>query len=99
LVDIAPIIVAGMANHAIELPIADGPPTGYSWQLDLPAGVVRIDDAPAKQAEPENRLGASATGALRVIAPKGHYRITGRLVRPWEPNHPLKTMVMELVVE
>ena len=93
------VLVRGISGQAVELPMADGPATGYSWSLDLPLGVVRIDDAPEKPSGLAISLGASASGALRVLAPEGHYRITARLVRPWEPGTPARTMVIDLLVE
>lgn len=95
----APIIVRGNADQAVELPIAQGPPTGYGWVLDLPAGVVQLADAPGKPPEPGKALGSSARGPLRVKAPKGEYSISARFVRPWEPNKPLRTIVIDLIIE
>lgn len=95
----APVVVKGIADQVVELPIGDGPATGYSWLLDLPVGVVRIGDGPAKCVDADRRLGASASGAIRVVAPKGSYRITARLVRPWEPDNPAATMVIDLAIE
>jgi len=97
--EIDPVIVMGVSGQAVELPVADGPATGYSWMLDLPPGVVRIDDASAQPTNLARSLGASASGALRVLAPKGTYRITARLVRPWEQDKPVQTMRIDLVIE
>jgi hypothetical protein len=38
------MVVHGKAGQPIELPIAEGPATGYSWQLELPDGVIRLAD-------------------------------------------------------
>jgi predicted secreted protein len=74
----------GAAGEPIELPIGGGPPTGYGWELDLPAGVERIDDSPGEDAAPGTHLGGSRGGRVRVRAPAGEHVIVGRLVRPWE---------------
>ena len=97
--EIVPTIVMGVAHQIVELPMTQGPATGYSWSLDLPPGVVRIENGPVKQTDPGRFLGAPASGALRVLAPKGHYRITARLVRPWEPDKPAKAIAIDLVIE
>ncbi|MEI8185813.1 MAG: hypothetical protein WCG19_03855 [Chlorobiaceae bacterium] len=97
--EFAPVVVKGIADQVVELPIGDGPATGYSWLLDLPAGVVRIGDGPAKHVDAERGLGASASGAIRVVASKGSYRISARLVRPWEPENPAAAMVIDLIIE
>jgi len=96
--EINPIVVMGVAGKVVDLPVAQGPATGYSWVLDLPPGVVRVEDAPAKQSDHGKLLGASASGSMRVVAPKGNFRLTARLVRPWEPANPAATMLIDLVI-
>jgi len=97
--DSVPMIVHGSPTLPIELPITQGPPTGYAWSLDLPSGVTRIEDGPGVPPAPGAHLGASKGSHLRVTAPKGHYRITARLARPWQPDSPARVVVIELVVE
>jgi predicted secreted protein len=84
--------VEGNAGEPIGLPIANGPATGYAWQLDLPAGVVRIEDGPERQVDPSGRLGWPAGGQLRVTAPRGEHVIVARLIRPWEPDQPVRVV-------
>ena len=93
------ITVTGKAGEPIELPISDGPPTGYVWSLQLPAELIRIEDGPPKPVAPERRLGSAASGAIRVMGPAGRYRIEARLARPWEPDKPARVLSIDLVVE
>ena len=99
MVDSGPAIIHGSATLPIELPITQGPPTGYRWSLELPPGVTRIADGPPVPPPPGGHLGASLGSHLRVSAPKGRYTITARLARPWQPDNPARVVVMELVVE
>jgi len=89
----------GTAGEPIELPIAHGPATGYSWKLELPDGVERIEDGPQKSIDPVTRLGAAVGGAIRVMARKGEHRIHARLVRPWQPDNPARVVEIALTVE
>lgn len=80
----------GEAGEAIALPISVGPPTGYKWEIELPPGVERLTDAPGVEPEAAVRLGSGRGGALRVRAPRGEHVIAARLVRPWEPDQPIR---------
>ena len=88
----------GKAGQPVDLPIAQGPAAGYSWQLDLPAGVVRLEDGPPRTAAPGQHLGAATGGVLRVQAPKGQHTITARLARPWG-GEAVRTVTIDLAVE
>jgi predicted secreted protein len=90
--------VSGKPGQAIAMPFADGPPTGYSWQLTLPEGVRRIGDAPGNGEATEYRLGASTSGALQVMASAGEYTLHARLARPWAADHPVRTITIHLHV-
>lgn len=90
--------VDGKAGQPITLPITAGPATGYSWRLDLPEGVERIDDSPARPLDPSVRLGGSASGYLQVTAPTGEHVISARLARPWEPDSPVRVVTIRLHV-
>jgi hypothetical protein len=91
--------VRGMANEPIALPIAAGPATGYTWSLDVPNGVERIEDGPQRTVDPAVRLGAATGGCLRVTAPPGDYLLTARLARPWENDRPVRVVSIRLRVE
>jgi predicted secreted protein len=88
----------GKAGHPIALPIAAGPATGYAWSLALPEGVERIEDGPARPLDPSVRLGGAAGGYLQVTAPAGDHLISARLARPWEPDQPVRVVVIRLHV-
>ncbi len=88
----------GVAGEPIRLPIAHGPATGYAWELELPTGVERIEDEPGEEPPADARLGGSAGGRLRVRAPSGQHVILARLVRPWEPDRPARTVLIRLNV-
>lgn len=91
--------VTGKPNEPITLPIAGGPATGFSWRLDLPAGVEQIEDGPERSAGDSARLGAATGGSLRVTATRGEHTIVARLVRPWEPDQPARVVRIQLHVE
>jgi predicted secreted protein len=88
----------GVAGEPITLPIAHGPATGYGWELELPPGVEQIEDEPGEELPPDVRLGGAAGGHPRVRAPAGDHVILARLVRPWEPDHPARTVRIHLHV-
>jgi predicted secreted protein len=90
--------VDGVAGEPITLPIWTGPATGYAWQLELPPGVVRIEDAPARAVDPSARLGGAEGGAMRVTAPAGEFVIEGRLARPWDPQDAVRVVRIRLHV-
>src|SRR4051812_26408517 len=90
--------VSGAANQPIQLPIKAGPVTGHSWTLDLPAGVVQIQDAPGAPVSPLEKLGASVSGNLQVTAAPGDYTIVARLARPWEQGQAVRTARIHLQV-
>lgn len=93
------VTVEGSAGQPIALPLSNGPATGYSWVLDLPDGVARCEDGPKSPPPPGQELGSGTGAALRVIAAKGRYRITAKFVRPWQPDAPIETVVIDLVVD
>jgi predicted secreted protein len=90
--------VNGKAGQPITLPLSDGPATGYSWQLTLPAGGSRVEDGPGKTPAGEERLGASTAGALQVTAAAGEYTLHARLARPWAADRPVRTVTIHLHV-
>jgi len=89
----------GKAGEPIALPIAGGPASGYAWRLELPEGVKQIEDGPERTVDPASRLGGATGGYLRVTAPRGHHVIIGRLVRPWEPDRPVRVVRIRLRVD
>jgi predicted secreted protein len=92
------IAVAGRAGEAIALPLTQPAATGYSWLLDLPAGLTRVGDAAGIPPMPGVALGSSAGGALRVEGVAGTYRIEARLARPWERDQPIQMVTIDLVI-
>jgi predicted secreted protein len=84
--------VEGTAGEPITLPIAGGPPTGYRWSLELPAGVTQVEDGPERSVDPSARLGSATGGFLRVTASPGAHLIVARLARPWEQDQPVRVV-------
>jgi predicted secreted protein len=82
----------------VALPIARGPATGYRWSLSLPAGVSQVADGPGGPVPPSQRLGAASGAALFVVAVPGVYQIAATLARPWAPDKPARTVVIQLTV-
>ena len=72
----------GRPGTAIRLPLADGPPTGYRWVLDLPDGVVLLGQG----------------GFHVQAATPGRYDIKAKLCRPWQADQAIQTIHMVLVV-
>ena len=94
-----PVTVEGSAGQPITLQLSHGPATGYGWVLDLPKGVARVEDGPKSPPPPGQELGSGSGAPLCVIAAKGRYRITAKFVRPWQPDAPIETVVIDLVVD
>lgn len=92
------MIVHGKAGQPIELPISHGPATGYTWQLELPDGVTRLEDGPPRPAPPGKNLGAAMGGVIRVEAQTGRFVVSARLVRPWG-GAPARIVAVDLVVD
>jgi predicted secreted protein len=91
--------VSGKRGEAIVLPIATGPATGHSWHLELPPGVQRIADGPARAVSPANSVGAGTGGSLRIEAAEaGDYVIRAQLARKWEPDRPVRVVRINLHV-
>jgi predicted secreted protein len=86
----------GRAEEPIVLPIAAGPATGYVWHLELPEGIIRIDDGPERFVEASVRLGGASGGRLRVTAPAGEHVVVARLARPWQPDNPIRVVRIHL---
>ena len=80
------------------LPIATGPATGYRWSLELPEGVVRLDDGPQRDVASDERLGGAAGGYLRVEAPAGEHVVVARLARAWDPTDEVRAVRVRLHV-
>ena len=90
----------GTAGQPVSLPISPGPATGYRWQLRLPAGVQRLEDAPGPEVPAGTNLGASLAGAIRVVAATpGTYTIDGQLVRPWDEEDVARTVRLHLHIQ
>ena len=95
-----PSTVQGKAGKPITLQLSHGPATGYSWVLDLPAGVTLLQEGPGSPPPPGQELGSGGGGAVRVVAAsKGHYRIAAKFVRPWQPDSPIATAAIDLIVD
>jgi predicted secreted protein len=90
--------VEGEAGRPIELPLTTGPATGYSWTLELPAGMRRLDDGPGAPPPVGQALGGASHAPLRVQADAGTYDVVARLVRPWEPDRPARTVTLHIDV-
>ena len=91
--------IEGNAGEYIQLPIASGSATGYQWTLQLPEGVIQVEDGPARVIDASTRLGAGAGGYLQVKAEPGEHLITAKLARPWEPDRPTRTVTIRLHVK
>jgi len=90
--------VEGLAGEPLDLPIGGGPPAGYSWELELPPGVERLADSSGDEPPPDVLLGGSRGARVRVRAPAGEHVILGKLVRPWQPDEPARTVRIRLRV-
>jgi predicted secreted protein len=92
------LVATGVSGQPIELPIANGPATGFSWHLELPDGTQRIEDGSERSVDASVKLGAACGGPLRVIAPAGEHLIIAKLARPWAIDRPIRIARIRLYV-
>jgi predicted secreted protein len=89
----------GVAGLPITLPISTGPATGYDWEFELPEGVERLPDRPERDATTAGQPGGALGGRIQVTAVAGDHVLTGRLVRPWRRDAPIRTVQIRLSVK
>lgn len=90
----------GKAGQPVALPIGPGPATGYTWTLNMPAGLQQLDNAAGPEVPAANQLGGAVAGAMRVVAASpGDYTIEGRLARPWDPEDVARTVRIRLHIQ
>ena len=90
------------AGKPIELPLPRGAANGFSWQLLLPVGVTiapttvsnRLEESHA--GEPGEPGEPVAGHAAAICASLGTHEIEARLVRPWLPQAPIRTILIQL---
>lgn len=86
--------VSGPAGEAIELPLGNAGPTGYSWTLDYPDGVEAAGETEGDSAE----RGEPTGSRLLVRAPEpGRFELAARLARPWD-EEPIRSVLIRLTV-
>ena len=84
------------AGKPIELPLPRGAANGISWRLLLPVGVTIAPINVSKRLD-ESQAGEPAAGhAAAVCASLGTHEIEARLVRPWLPQAPIRTILIQL---
>lgn len=88
--------VHGAAGAAISLPLTANPATGLCWELDLPQGVLRLEDV----ADPvfEHHVDGAVRRQIRVQALAGDYHLIARLAHPWDKEHPVRVAEVRLRV-
>ncbi len=86
-----------MVGEPVRLVLGNVAATGYDWQLE-PTSAVRLLDGPL-QDDPLRAPGDAVEQSLLVVplAP-GQLVLRLRLVRPWEPDQPIRTMTRVLDV-
>jgi predicted secreted protein len=90
--------VQGKAGVPIDLPISSGPATGYHWEFELPEGVERYADSTGALVPATSHLGTSPGGNIRLTAVPGEHLVTARMIRPWNPDEPIRTARIRLRV-
>lgn len=88
--------VHGLAGEPLELPFDPGGATGYRWSLELPRGVIRVEDTAPRPTDPAARLGSSVGSRMQVVAERGEHTVTACLGVPGK--EPARTIVVRLHV-
>ncbi|MEO6204955.1 MAG: protease inhibitor I42 family protein [Mycobacteriales bacterium] len=89
--------IPAVVGQPVRIPLGDLPASGYEWQL-APATGVRVlagDDHPGSRSIP----GEPVDHVLVVVPDQaGELLLVLRLVRPWEPDQPIRTQTHLLSV-
>lgn len=83
-------------GHCFVVPLTTHAGTGYDWALTgLPAGLALVDTT----SQPAKLAGGPVTASFTFLGlAKGTGKLSFALLRPWEPDHPADTRVIEVVV-
>ncbi len=92
--------VEGVAGAPVCLPLGIAAATGFSWQLDLPPGVTRLEDVtdPAQQ-HSVYQAGSGPASQVCVQAAAGDYEITAKLLRPWDKDDAIRVLKIRLKIK
>jgi hypothetical protein len=94
----AETVMAAVLGDPVRIPLGESPATGYEWQLEPTADVRVIEPTP-------DQVGPSAPGGaveqvLTVVPERaGQLRLHLRLVRPWQPDQPIRSRTCVLNVQ
>jgi len=86
-----------VVGEPVRLALGKVAPTGHDWQLE-PTSAVRLLDEPLQDDPPRAPGDAVEQSLLVVPLAPGQLVLRLRLVRPWEPDQPIRTMIRVLDV-
>ena len=90
-------VITAVLGAAVQIPLGAAPATGAEWQLE-PTAAVRVIEPTADQGGP-SAPGGAAPQVLTVVPEQlGQLTLHLRLVRPWEPDQPIRSITCVLDV-
>jgi hypothetical protein len=90
-------VMAAVLGAPVQIRLGSAPATGYEWQLE-PTATVRVVEGTPEQVVP-SAPGDAVEQVLTVLPEQlGQITLRLRLVRPWEPDQPIRTSSVVLDV-
>lgn len=89
-------VLQAVRGQPLRIRLSLGPATGYQWQLQPGAAVEVLDEQPP----PGNAAPGDAVVQELIVVPHvvGAVELVLGLVRPWQPDQPLRTRTVVLQV-
>jgi len=89
--------IAAVLGKPVQVPLGAAAATGYEWQLE-PTAAAHVIEGVADQGGP-SALGTAAQQVLTVLPEQvGLIFLRLQLVRPWEPDQPIRSITHVLDV-
>jgi hypothetical protein len=93
----AETVIPAVLGDPVQIPLGESSANGYEWQLE-PTPAVRVIEPTPDQVSPSAPGGAVELVLTVVPERLGQLRLHLRLVRPWEPDQPIRSITFVLDV-
>ncbi len=92
--------VSAAVGDSIVIRLVENPSTGYTWQVNLSAGLEEQADSYIEPSVAPGVVGAAGTREITVaVTAAGSQSIEGRYVRPWEDESTPAVQTVSLTIE